>query len=1816
MTHQLTHSLALMGGSLRTAFNCRVLRARSSWSSVLAVGLMLGAPLASQGVVTFTITYADNSPTPLTISSGGLDLTFTNVVDLNGAPGTLANALGGFYVSSTTAPGTMDWTFSRDVRLVSYDVVNAETDGDGTYFNLSQGVILSSNNPVGTTGVQSFTNVTDTFAANTAIFFATGDAIEGRTSEFEGFVLNSFTFSIVNATAFWTGDQGSSWATNNAGNTNFSVAQDGAVDTSNTPAFDTAVTFSASNVVGGTQTTTLDADFTIKSLTIADPAAVTINPGGAFSLTINDSIDLVSGAGFFTLNANLILGGDLVITAQSAAGGLISGNISGAFGIQKVASGTLILTGTNTYTGKTKVDAGTLVIGANGSLSGGTDTTVSVEGIGNLSAAPTGAINAGTGANGVDDLTNPTNGISGHVAVNFQSLGTFGNEGNVNGGTGGAGGNATGAGLGGSGGNGGIGLTVNSGEALLNAATGVISGGTGGLGGSSTVGIGGNGGDGGFGVQILGPGGTFTNLGNINGGTGGVGGSQTGANLGGTGGTGGTGLSVESGATINVSNEFIITGGTGGKGGSAPTGIGGYGGTGGTGIYLAGSSNFENTCTANIYGGLGGEGGNGPIDGAGGMGGTGLFFNTTNAFTNDGGIYGGNGGNGLGSAPGGLGGTGFYYENIGKFTNMGIIKGGDGGLGGESFGGGGPAGHGGTGFSYDVAGQVSSFGSILGGNGAEGSFGSIPVEGGMGGNALMLNAVGGAFDNYGPITGGSGGNGGGTFSGTSALGGNGGAGAFFTSSTLLTNSGHITGGTGGQGGTQSGESSGNISGDGGTGGPGVLFHSGTGGILFNTGTITGGTGGAAGTNNYYPEGVGTPGAGGAGVEGADANIITSGTISGGMSGDGLTQAPAINFTGGTNMLELRHGFALNGVVVGGGTDTIVLGGNYGYFEADDAKYQNIEYLVMTNTGYWSFDGTGTFINTEIQGGRFAVYGTLRSNLQVLSGAKLAGTGSVTGTVTVANGGILEPGLSPGTLTFGGLVLNPQSILNYQLGVANTAGGGSNDFIVVNGDLVLDGLLNVSYTGPLFSIHFSNGGFNPGTYRLMDYSGTLTNNGLTINSIPDGVNPGNLLLDVGTVGQVNLIYALTNGTVINANGAVVATNFVAGQQYWDGSNYDANGIINGGDGVWRLSDTNWTNVQGMINGRWFGQTAVFTAVPGTVTLADNIPFEKLIFEIGGYRIVGGNYQLYSLGDAEIQTITGTTTLNATTVVNGRFTKSGAGKLDLRSPLFAAGGTVISQGILAVNSVLTSPSVLVSHGATLQGVGLIIGNVTNSGTVAPGNSIGTLTIDGNYTQRSNGTLQIEIGSPSNHDVLVVSGTAKLSGTLEIASLGYGPEYGDQIPFLVAGKITGKFNQIEMPQSDLYRGRFLDADGIGVLLVAPTSYTLVANTPNEHSVARALDEWIGIETGDIGDVTLALDLLREEQYRDAFNAIMPGYYESAMTTATELSHSHSQVLHQYLSARRLGTRFAQGAAQPPLSAEASGKNPEEVRKAVVAVQPVSEDYRWNAWTMGSGLFSEGGISLQPGEDFESGTYLAGADYAFNEHFALGLFASYQEGWGDYDYSGDIDLESTRFGAYATFDFGGFYANAVVGGGQTGFDVKRPIQWAYLDRDATSEPDGYEFFTSLGAGYDIKAGNWTLGPQLTVQYSDLQMGEFTETGAGSLNLRVKESDMESLRSYLGGRVAYTIKVNETFAIIPEFRAFWQHEYLDGGDISAQLDSGFGGSFGYQTEEPDRDAVYIGAGLGFQIGPRFYANLYYNAEFGRNDDANHTISVSATVKF
>jgi fibronectin-binding autotransporter adhesin len=327
-------------------------------------------------------------------------------------------------------------------------------------------------------------------------------------------------------------------------------------------------------------------------------------------------------------------------------------------------------------------------------------------------------------------------------------------------------------------------------------------------------------------------------------------------------------------------------------------------------------------------------------------------------------------------------------------------------------------------------------------------------------------------------------------------------------------------------------------------------------------------------------------------------------------GAGTTILTAENtYTGGTTIavgtLQLGDG-GTSGSIIGDVTNNGVLAFN----RSDDVTFDGL----ITGSGTVNQIGTGTTTltadnaytgPTNVQAGALFVNGDQSGATGLTSvsgGGTVGGTGIIGGAVTVADGAV-NPGEpnTVGTLTInGGLTLGPSSILNYEFGQANVEGGPLNDLLKVGGDLTLDGTLNVTMT--------PGGSFGPGIYRVISYDGSLVaDDGLTLGTMPDGSHTS---VQTSIAHQVNLV-----------NGGGQTLNF------WDGdAGPKADGVVNGGDGVWRAAgDDNWTDETGGTNAAFTnGSFAIFAGASGTVNVDNRlgaVTASGMQFATNGYIVQG-------------------------------------------------------------------------------------------------------------------------------------------------------------------------------------------------------------------------------------------------------------------------------------------------------------------------------------------------------------------------------------------------------------------------------------------------------------------------------------------------------------------------------------------------------------------------------------------------------------------
>jgi len=154
--------------------------------------------------------------------------------------------------------------------------------------------------------------------------------------------------------------------------------------------------------------------------------------------------------------------------------------------------------------------------------------------------------------------------------------------------------------------------------------------------------------------------------------------------------------------------------------------------------------------------------------------------------------------------------------------------------------------------------------------------------------------------------------------------------------------------------------------------------------------------------------------------------------------------------------------------------------------------------------------------------------------------------------------------------------------------------------------------------------------------------------------------------------------------------------------------------------------------------------------------------------------------------------------------------------------------------------------IKPGGTLSGTGTIFSRGVRlaggangfTGQLSPGNSPGTLTIEGNFEQEPLGLLDIELAGASagEFDVLKVVGDASIEGDLLLEFIdGFAPHQGDRFNFLsVTGARTGQFQNVEVRnlapgfQFELQNdasGLSLVAFNDGVFIPEPTTRVLLA-------------------------------------------------------------------------------------------------------------------------------------------------------------------------------------------------------------------------------------------------------------------------------------------------------------------------------------------------------------------------------------------------------
>lgn len=603
----------------------------------------------------------------------------------------------------------------------------------------------------------------------------------------------------------------------------------------------------------------------------------------------------------------------------------------------------------------------------------------------------------------------------------------------------------------------------------------------------------------------------------------------------------------------------------------------------------------------------------------------------------------------------------------------------------------------------------------------------------------------------------------------------------------------------------------------------------------------------------------------------------------------------------------------------------------------------------------------------------------------------------------------------------------------------------------------------------------------------------------------------------------------------------------------------------------------------------------TVAGGTLALTGTLIGDLTILS-GGTFVTAGGYQVNPGSTLTNQGLF--QSVNAYLLNAGQFTNYAevqSAVTNLRTMRNTTGaiihGAVNNSGVFINNGTLDGG---VTNDGVLNGTGLIIGNVVNNGILAPGNSIGTLSVTGAVSMTPGSIYQAEIGATGVSDMLTVHGPIALGGTLQLVQTTVGVPLASSYSLLSAtAGISGAFSEVQVYDSsgDLYPFLGADFSTIGGTLMATvaanmSAFAAAGDTANEQAVGQALST-LSPSSNLIG---AALGLTAPNVVA-AFNALSGEAYPST----SSMIQQQSVYVREAVGARLRQSVTAPGVQPLGYAAKAAGPATAELAPGLTPT----------LWAQGYGGWGETFSNGNAASISNSiGGFLIGADVAVLPNARAGLFGGFSQSQFNVDArSSSGSMDNYDIGLYGAAQFGGLALRAGLSYTWHDISMDRTVAFTGLSQALSA---GYSVGTTQvfgELGYDVAVGTYAFEPFVGLAYVATNGASFTETG-GSAGLTGDIAAFDTFYTTLGVRAATSIQVMGA-TLIPNVTVGWQHAFGDTGPTANMLFQGGATPFQISGAPIAEDALMLGAGLSYRLSDVASLSVSYTGQLAATASQN-----------
>jgi autotransporter-associated beta strand protein len=515
---------------------------------------------------------------------------------------------------------------------------------------------------------------------------------------------------------------------------------------------------------------------------------------------------------------------------------------------------------------------------------------------------------------------------------------------------------------------------------------------------------------------------------------------------------------------------------------------------------------------------------------------------------------------------------------------------------------------------------------------------------------------------------------------------------------------------------------------------------------------------------------------------------------------------------------------------------------------------------------------------------------------------------------------------------------------------------------------------------------------------------------------------------------------------------------------------------------------------------------------------------------------------------------------------------------------------SGTVASLSGTLDAGLLNIAAGATLAAYdGLAVsGDLTSQGTIdlADGSTVDVLSIGGNFTQSAAALWLVDIdGSTGGTDLITVTGTANLAGTLDVNVVNPVSTSQQFTVLSAAGGVTN--NGLTLTGGLPVAFKILYPNPNDVVLAAEINFNLPDGdlNPNQRNLADKLNKIIDAGTDGVAPVTNALLGIGDlATYKDALNQLLPEPYLHAAMSGLAASTAFSETL--------IGCRVRDGASA-----------------FIAEGQCIWAD-------TGGGYLERDQTANYLGAEETSWWLGGGAQVALAPDLLLGFAGRYEQVWQDVYSNARTEGDRGHVGTSLTYESGPFLLAAAVSAGRGWLETDRNFAFNGFTGTASADHNVDTVGGKLRAAYLVQSGATYLKPMLDLDITYVSYGDLSETGGNGAALDIYDAS------------------ETVFSATPmiEIGGEWQLEngvlvrpYARGGatfygntsfDLSSHFKDGPSAVNGFETRnELDGVLANIGAGLDVLMDDATTLRLSYDGTFGDTTES-HAGGIRAEFKF